>query len=307
MRWYISWLLFTALCVAPTQGGFYEDLYRGLGYFATPSGSPVTGVTGGGLSNGSRFGRLRIVPNDFGNGYRLELDRTFGSDTRGRPETFDLGPLELTLSGSMQSTVQYTSRLIPTVNVDIFANNMQYLLSTKSGAQDFSLSGTLNVNHQLEVSRLGFYYLTMEITQTNSELTADGIIVDGTVDSDYNIGPITVRGNVFVDMAAAALNGFGLDASGLEQLFPASPIARINDEITAFIDRQRQVLSAYIEADMADGTLSDQGALAARDFVTGLAGIVDETVGYTAPLNIPESSSLLLIGTMALITLRRRL
>ena len=273
----------------------------------SPTGSPVTGATGGGLSNGSRFGRLRIVPNDFGNGYRLELDRTFGSDTRGRPETFDLGPLELTLSGSMQSTVQYTSRLIPTVNVDIFANNMQYLLNTKTGAQDFSLSGTLNVNHQLEVSRLGFYYLTMEITQTNSELTADGIIVDGTVDSDYNIGPITVRGNVFVDMAAAALNGFGLDASRLEQLFPASPIARINDEIAAFIDRQRQVLNAYIEADMADGTLSDQGALAARDFVTGLAGIVDETVGYTAPLNIPESSSLLLIGTMALITLRRRL
>lgn len=307
MRWFISLMLFTALCVAPVQSGFYEDLYRGLGYFATPTGSPVTGATGGGLSNGSRFGRLRIVPNDFGNGYRLELDRTFGSDTRGRPETFDLGPLELTLNGSMQSTVQYTSRLIPTVNVDIFANNMQYLLSTKSGAQDFSLSGTLNVNHQLEVSRLGFYYLTMEITQTNSELTADGIVVDGTVDSDYNIGPITVRGNVFVDMAAAALNGFGLDASGLEQLFPASPIARINDEITAFIDRQRQVLSAYIEADMADGTLSDQGALAARDFVTGLAGIVDETVGYTAPLNIPESSSLLLIGTMALITLRRRL
>lgn len=307
MRWFISLMLFTALCVAPVQSGFYEDLYRGLGYFATPTGSPVTGATGGGLSNGSRFGRLRIVPNDFGNGYRLELDRTFGSDTRGRPETFDLGPLELTLNGSMQSTVQYTSRLLPTVNVDIFANNMQYLLSTKSGAQDFSLSGTLNVNHQLEVSRLGFYYLTMEITQTNSELTADGIVVDGTVDSDYNIGPITVRGNVFVDMAAAALNGFGLDASGLEQLFPASPIARINDEITAFIDRQRQVLSAYIEADMADGTLSDQGALAARDFVTGLAGIVDETVGYTAPLNIPESSSLLLIGTMALITLRRRL
>ena len=292
--------------VVPAWGGFYEDLYRGLGYFATPSGSPISAVSGGGLQNGSRFGRLRIVPNDFGNGYRLELDRTFGSDSRGRTETFDIGPMELSLNGAMQSTVQYTDRLLPTLNVDIFSNSLQFVLEDKFGVQDFELTGSLTINHQLEINRLGFYDLTLDIAQTDSELTADGVIVDGVTDMDYNVGPIQIKGNIFVDMAAAAINGLGLDASGLEQVFPASPIARINDEINNYLGRQQAVLSELLTADLADGTLSDEGAGAARDFVDGLVNLVDDSANSGAPLNVPESSSLVLIGALTLAALRRR-
>lgn len=292
--------------VTPAWGGFYEDLYRGLGYLATPSGSPVSASAAGGSSNGSRYGRLRIVPNDYGDGYRLELDRTFGTDTLGRIETFDIGPMELSLSGSIQSTVQYTSRLIPALNVNAYASNLQYVLTDKTGAQDFTLNGTIDVTNQLEINRFGFYTLDLEITQTNSQLTADGVIVDGTTDADYNVGPINIKGNVFIDMAAAALNGLGLDASGLEQLYPGSAIGQINDQINAYIDSQRAVLSAAVAADMADGELSNDGALAANDFVSGLMNTIDDPAAYGPTLNVPESSSLLLIGTLALVTLRRR-
>ncbi len=295
------------LCSSPALGGLYEDLYRGLGYLATPSGSPVTAVAGGGMANGSRFGRLRIVPNEFGQGYRLEFDRTFGGDGRGRPETFDIGNLELTLSGSTQMTASYTGRGAQTINVDVFAGNLSYLLTDKTGVQDFFLSGRLDVTNRLEIDRLGFYTLDLEINNSNATLNADGVIVDGPADADFDIGPISIRGNVFVDAAAAALNALGVDASGLETLFPASPIERINDEIEAFIG-EHLVLGEAFTADLADGALSSDSALAARDFLGGLVATVDEAVTHDSPpFGVPESSTLLLIGALALIGLRRRM
>lgn len=301
-------VLAMAVCAAPAQGSFYEDLYRGLGFLATPSGSPITPVAGGGMSNGSRFGRLRIVPNEFGQGYRLEFDRTFGADRSGRPEVFDIGALELTLSGATSSTISYTGRGVQTLNVDIFANNLNYSLTDRTGLQDFQLTGALSAVHQLEIDRLGFYTLGLEINNTNATLSADGVIVDGPADADFDIGPITIRGNIFVDAAAAALNVFGVDASGLEGLFPASPIDRINDEINAYIDQQRIVLGETLAVDLADGTLSLESAATAQQFLDGLIGTVDEAaMSESSPLGVPESSTLLLIGALALIRLRRRM
>ncbi len=300
-------VLAAALCTSSALGSFYEDLYSGLGYFATPSGSPISPVPGGGRANGSRFGRLRIVPNDFGEGYRLELDRTFGGDTRGRPEVFDIGNLELELSGPMAATIQYTGRGIQTVNADIFANNLNYSLRDKFGFQDFEVRGTLSVDHQLEVSRLGFYYLDLEVNNVNAALISDGLIVDGPADADFDIGPISIRGNIFVDAAAAALTAFGVDASALENLFPESPIDRINDEIAAYFN-QNLVLADAFTTDLADGTLSADSATAARDFLGGLVATVDEAATRDSPpFGVPESSTLLLIGVLALIGLRRRI
>lgn len=291
------------LCSAPALGGFYEDLYRGLGYFATPTGSPVRTAAGGGQSNGNRYGRLRIVPNEFGEGHRLELDRTFGADARGRPEVFDIGMLELQLNGATASTIQYTGRGVQTLNVDMFANNVGYILTDKTGAQDFELTGSLSINHQLEINRLGFYYLDLEINNTNATLKADGLVVDGPTDADFDVGPISIRGNVFVDAACAALTALGLDTSELEGLFPASPIDRINDEIEAFIGQQRLVLGEAL----ADGTLGTESALTSQEFPRELVGTVNDPATYGPPLNVPESTTLLLIGTLTLIGLRRRI
>lgn len=301
-------VLVIPLCSPSARGGFYQDLYRGLGYLATPSGSPVTGVAGGGMANGSRFGRLRIVPNEFGEGYRLEFDRSFGNDSRGRPETFDIGMLELTLGGSTSSTISYTGRGVPTLNVDIFANNVGYILTDRTGLQDFELTGTLSVFQQLEIDRFGFYTLDLEINNTNSSLTADGVIVDGPTDSDFDVGPITIHGNIFIDAAAAALNAFGVDTTALEEVFPASPIEQINDEIDAYLGRQRMVLSETLAADLTDGTFGPESAIAAQVFLDGLVETVDEAAAYGAPpFGVPESSTLLLIGVLALVRLRRRI
>lgn len=304
-------LLVTAalFCSTPALGGLFEDLYRGLDIFATPSGSPLQGLPGGGRANGARFGRLRIVPNEFGQGFRLELDRTFGVDSRGRPETFDFGNFELQISGPVQSTLQFTRRGILTGNAEVFANNLAYSLRGKSGGQDIELRGLLNISQQLEVNRLGFYSLNLQIDNTNSSLVAEGLIADGDRDTDFDLGPISIRGNVFFDAALALLTAVGVNTDELEGIFPASPIGRITDEIEAFLAQQTAVLGESLTADLQRGTLSAAGALDARHFVGDVIRELGDAEAYGSGRDgphVPEPASVLLFAIIGLAGLRRR-
>lgn len=92
-------IVLAAASVPQAQSGLYEDIYRGLQLAATPSGYPLTGTADGTRVNGQRAGRLRILPDQVGQGYTLEFDRSFGQDSRGRPEILDLGAYELELAG----------------------------------------------------------------------------------------------------------------------------------------------------------------------------------------------------------------
>jgi hypothetical protein len=294
----------TLLCAAPALGGIYEDLYRGLQIYATPLGSPLQSIAGGGVANGNRFGRLRIMPNEIGEGYRLELDRNFGSDSRGRPEIIDLGNYELQLSGVTSGTAGYTTRGIPTGNIAIFADNLDYALRAKSGAQDLQVIGTLDVNEQIEINQWGFYSIQFEISNVDSSLIANGLAIDGELDTDFDLGPISASGNVFFDAALALLTSFGVDTESLEGVFPESPIDRINDDIEAFFERQTQVLSSTAYADLSVSTLSAEDVLSGGAPTTGVIALDDLQPG--AGVRVPEPAGLLLLGMLAAAGLRRR-
>lgn len=237
------------LCSTPAMAGLFEDIYRGLGVYTTPIGSP--------RNSGNRYGRLRVVPNELGQGYRVEVDRGFGTDGYGRPEVYDLGNYELQLSGSTEATFAYTRRGILTGSADIFANNLNYALRAKTGAQDIALSGQLNLSQQLEVNQLGFYTLRLEINNTSSSLAADGEVALGNVDTDFDVGPVSLRGNLFFDGALALLTALGVDTTQLESVFPMSPIDRIDDAIRDAFQPQVDVLSEMIAAaEAGESTLS---------------------------------------------------
>jgi hypothetical protein len=281
-----------ALALAmPAHGDFFEDLYRGLDILSRPSGAPLQLSDSGGLQNGSRFGRVRVVPNDLGGGYKLEFNRNFGFDSAGRPEILNIGIGELRLDGNTQFVAGYTNRVLPTLDFSSFIGNLNYTLRTKSGPQDLELTGVFNANTNATINALGFYDVTFEAANTDAFLRLEGAVIDSLQDADYDIGPISIRGNLFADIAIAALSSFGVETSGLEGAFYQSPIDRITDAIQAEL---KPLLDAQAQATL----LAGQRVTSTLPPLPGPVRITadgPERVA-AAPSSVPEPSSLLLIA-----------
>lgn len=299
------------MCVpAVLADGLWSDFYRGLDFIATPSGGPLLNAGDGSRVNGQRLGRLRIVPNQPGRGWDLELDRSFGPDSRGRPETLDLGPLELTLDGDTQTTAGFTRRGFLIGNINSVASGLNYTLAGKTGAQDVVVSGTFDAQTNVEINQFGFYNITLAMSNTGSTTTVDGVVADGTENTDFNIGPINVQGNLFVDAVVGLLGTLGADTSGLEALSPSSPIDRINDAIQEQLRATELVAGAtfspQIGPNAPNGLLAGQTAYGppAPSFRPNLsASAVDGEGGAV----VPEPSTMVLLALGAgLMAFRRR-
>jgi len=232
-------LVLAVTSIPGAPGGLFDDIYRGLEIYSTPLGGP----------SGQRVGRLRVVPHRLGQGYTVELDRSFGADGGGRPEVFDLGAMELELSGQTAATLGYTSRGFLIGNGQFNANNLAYTLRGKTGAQDFALAGTLAVQGSLEVNQLGFYTGQLEVNNTNSSLTVDGVLARGDESTNFDIGPISVKGNIYYDALISVLGALGVDTTTLEQLSPKSPVDVIVDAVQRQMPNLTQVAGAQFTAD----------------------------------------------------------
>jgi len=293
------------LLVATAHGGVYRDLYRGLELIATPSGGPLLGGGDGSRVNGQRLGRLRIVPNELGKGYRLELDRTFGVDSRGRAEVFDTGLFELELSGPTQTTLSYTSRSLGkkrfyTVNGESLANNLNYRAAAKTGAVDASIVGTLSYDNTFEVNQLGFYTLAIDITNANSRLIFEDLGETRSEPLNFDVGPINVRGNVFLDLLIAGLSTVGVDTSGLQQAFGKSPVDQINAALQEALTRSGAVAGYQLTLDPGGATLVDP---LDEIFEEVQASRTSSDTVSTMVIPEPASALLLVIGGLLL---RRR-
>jgi hypothetical protein len=288
-------LVSIGVLAAPSSASFYQDLYRGLEVLATPSGSPVSISTGGGLQNGNRFGRVRIVPNELGDGHRLEFNRVFGQDSLGRREVFDAGAMELELIGAMSATASYTRRHLPTATLQTTVSDLTYSLRGKSGAQNFELRGEIDATQLIEVNRLGFYTFQLSVNNQESALELDGVALDGNIPTTFEVGPINVQGNIFVDLIAGALASLGADTSALENVFPKSGIGTINDAIRRSLESQVLGVQAQVQDAGSQRTAS---ALAFGD-----VGSFSEQ----GASHLPEPGSALLMGLLlSLFAVRRR-
>jgi len=313
-----SFVLIAACGAAVAHADFWQNVYSGLDLMATPTGSPVFGTGDGTRVNGARSGRLRIVPNGvIGKGYRLEFDRNFGQDSRGRPETLRFGcGAELTLEGAIQATAGYNKCGDFRCGFgDLTMNNLTYTLRTKNGAQDAELTGTFNLQNNIEINEAGFYNITLSATNTNSQFKLDGVVVRDEKDSNFDIGPIMVQGNLFYDGAVALLNALGVDTASLEELFPASPVDQINNAISQSL-QNASGLVAGTSAENEMAPLLIQSVLTGNERATEalLDGLIDGSLansantGPSAPLMVPEPGTLLLfaVGGVALWYHRRR-
>jgi hypothetical protein len=303
-------VVLAALMAVPAAAGPYASLYRALQVVATPIGGPLVRASDGTRINGQRQGRLRIVPNRLGKGHRLELDRTFGLDSRGRPEVYDAGPFEVELAGATQMTLGYTSRFFPVVNGEFVANNLNYRASVKTGAVDGNITGTVNLNNTFELNPLGFYTLSVNVSQDNSAIFFDSINDQNAEEIDFDIGPITARGNIYFDIFVALLSSLGVDTTELAALTPKSPIDQINEAIQAGFADAAAVAGYQVSALDGEGlvlepieSLSPTGELipTSED-----EGVIASAAPASAPAIVPEPAAVTLLAAGLLLLRRRR-
>jgi hypothetical protein len=297
--------------VPQTNADFYADLFHGLDLLATPSGSPLSRQPDGTRSNGQRSGRLRILPDEVGHGYTLEFNRSFGFDSQGRPEVLDLGALEVELSGIVSATLGYTNRGHRIGNANVNANNLNYSWRGKTGVQDIEWIGTLNVLQDIEIDQFGFYDALVSISNAGSQVIANGVLLDeNDLNTDFDIGPIAVRGNVLFDGLVAVLATLGVDTTPIEGLFPDSGIDRIADAIQDELFAQSENVVAGSSFTTNDFTVGPPRNLAAATGQSSLTLESGDLLGSTSDddsvINLPEPGTLLLIGLGAAATFARR-
>jgi len=169
-----------------------------------------------------QFGFQRNV---LGDGWDFQAVAFYGG------QTYDMGVAQLTLGATSSSTVRlsagYTTRGLPAANFSLLTDGapLSYTLDANYGFQDFTATGDILVNVDTRINALGFYDQTFQISNRGTyETDGFGPTDSGTL--DFDVGPIVVSGNVFVDIAAALTQPF-FTATGTE-----NPLAKLSQQAT---------------------------------------------------------------------------
>lgn len=309
--------LLWATCSA--SAGIWENFYRGLDILSTPSGNPVVQTTDGTRVNGARSGRVRIVPNGVvGKGYRVEFDRSFGVDTSGRPEVFRFAGLgEITLSGATQVTAGYTRPIkgLYFGESSFTVNNLNYDMQAGAGFQNARLTGTLNATGVVNANMLGFYEVTLNVSNTNSQFTVDGALANDETNTNFDIGPISLKGNLFVDLVSGLLANAGIEATDLQDLFPGSPspwldslapVAIQESAANENLDDRSRVTSLLLRTVLAQDQAAASELIETLVASEGAALDLGDEAAQAAPQAIPEAGTLTLLMTGGTLVMTRR-
>lgn len=297
------------------QADLPRDIFRSLELFATPSGNFVQTFTGGLRVNGQRLGQTRIEPNVLGDGWEIIVDRTFGPDSAGRPETFDLGPIDLTLQGATSTTANYTTRGFLQANLNSQISALNYALTATTGPVDATLAGTLNMNNALSINEFGFYELQVDFDQTNAQLLVETLGETDTTEMNFSIGPVDVRGNIFFDAFVGILSLLGVDTTALDPLTGRSAVAELTRQFDdavadALAEEGFALETANGEVEFVPLTASPTNPITddtAAPFVGPLLPSLPEDVGADAPAAaVPEPASAALLALALLAVVRRR-
>ncbi len=167
--------------------------------------SPTLGQVPNGPQADQNIFRQRFLRNYFGDGYGYEFTRTFGSDSYGNFNQFDFGSLlNASFQGSVHNRVEINRRLVPELKIQMDTSGapLQYNISTAPGGQTFTFSGSLTSNVTANINALGFYTLQVSASNTGTS-RLEGYVVTDQQSTDFDIGPVNVTGNIYVDLAAA--------------------------------------------------------------------------------------------------------
>ncbi|NLE60160.1 MAG: hypothetical protein GX616_17560 [Planctomycetes bacterium] len=194
-------------------------------------GLGVTNAAMAGLGDDLRYG-LQLYGVRFGKeydplskGYTLNVS-IVNPDT-GLPyynnTHFYLGFGDLVMeSGTLAVNATYTERLVPAARFAISTRGvpLDYRYESYLGAQDVVIDGSLLMNVDTYVNQWGFYDITLQASNRATATSKDGVLDDLSARLNYDIGPINLSGNIWLDAAALLTDPF-FDQFGMNNPFAA--------------------------------------------------------------------------------------
>lgn len=299
------------------QAGLGRRLVRGITY----SLSPTIGTIQNGPNVNNNIFAQRFSENPITDGKSYEFERFYGDDSYGSADTLNLGFLNVQLrqpdgsglqGAGVYSKVGYNKRLVPEFyfesrttgrNFGSFAGAgsvsapLQYLIETNNGFESSTLAGQLNYTTNGSMNLLGFYDVELSASNTGT-WTTDGGAVDRNQNVDFDIGPVNLSGNAFVDTALSVVDLIG------EQVFGVPPddfnpnLARLRsaDEISAAIAAGESITAPEL-ASLVEAHLADPEGVPLPENPNSSAGAANP---------VPEPASLLLLAAAAAAMARRR-
>lgn len=226
-------------------------------------------------------------------------------------------------AGAIQIGATYTERVLPAARfvlktTDPFGNPspLDYRFESFLGANDFTVNGSLLLDIDTYVNRWGFYDISLQASN-RATITANPQPPEERLPNlNYDIGPINLTGNIYVDVLAAVtdpffeafgtqnpfarldkgLAGLDLKSGGIQDL-----IARLEAGQLLGDDELARLINNSIMANMLGKAPSDDliGKLIVPDGLLDPKPIDPVETVLIAGLSVPEPGMLLLLTAAA--------
>lgn len=141
--------------------------------------------------------------NLLGDGWTINANAVYNN------REFDMGCADLTLNGILNASAGYTTRCCPKGKFSLNTGNtpLSYEFRIDTGAQNFYAEGSVLINIDTSINMLGFYDQTLQISN-RGVYGFEGWAINDEKSLDFDVGPIDVSGNIFLDILAALTEPF---------------------------------------------------------------------------------------------------
>ena len=224
----------------------------------------------------------------------------FAALTQFQGNPLDFGAGDLTLNGPLSFEVSTGNRFVNTLDIsfqtaltsDLASSPLTYEFNADMCGQETNVLGSVLIDSNLSLNEFGCYKLDLQYSSRQT-VANDGRFNDDSITNDFDLGPISVQGNIFIDAFALLLDPI-LTRDGREN--PFAPYTA-----------QAQLEEATLKArELAASGIVDEPATAGASLLPGLG--VQSASGLSYAVPEPMTLTLAAIG-LAVITakpLRRR-